>query len=179
MEIGAFRTYPADYTPPNAAASEYQPIPLEKIEDFGVHADRYYALDLSIFKTSLDSSLINLLWHKYWVNTLAASPLLNNKAFIGGQLSDISVLPPHACSALCLRVGSHVAVAYRIQAPQSLYAHHLAKHLAHVWLVHVLLRPAKMLLGSQTRDLCSSEARQGKLLDGDAAGQRAQSEQAE
>jgi hypothetical protein len=61
VEIGAFRTYPADYTPPNAAKSEYQPIPLNKIEDFGVHADRYYQLDLTIFKTSLDSRLIDLL----------------------------------------------------------------------------------------------------------------------
>ena len=90
MEIGAFRTYPADYTPPDAAASEYQPIPLEKIEDFGVHADRYYALDVSIFKTSLDTNIINLLWNKYWVNTLAASPLLSNRAFLGGQLADVS-----------------------------------------------------------------------------------------
>jgi hypothetical protein len=94
VEIGAFRTYPADYTPPDVAASEYQPIPLNKIEDFGVHASRYYSLDVSIFKTSLDSSIINLLWNKYWVNTLAASPLLSNKAFLGGQLEDVSALPP-------------------------------------------------------------------------------------
>jgi hypothetical protein len=90
VEIGAFRTYPADYTPPNAAKSEYQPIPLNKIEDFGVHADRYYQLDLSIFKTSLDSRLIDLLWNKYWVNTLASSPLLASKGFVAGQLDDAS-----------------------------------------------------------------------------------------
>lgn len=34
VDIGAFRTYPKDYTPPNASASEYQSIPLDKIEDF-------------------------------------------------------------------------------------------------------------------------------------------------
>lgn len=59
-----------------------------------MHASRYYSLDVSIFKTSLDSSIINLLWNKYWVNTLAASPLLSNKAFLGGQLEDVSALPP-------------------------------------------------------------------------------------
>jgi hypothetical protein len=26
-----------DYTPPDALASEYQTIPLDKVEDFGVH----------------------------------------------------------------------------------------------------------------------------------------------
>ncbi|KAJ1555813.1 COP9 signalosome complex subunit 5 [Cladochytrium tenue] len=37
VEIGAFRTYPADYKPPDEGPSQYQSIPLNKIEDFGVH----------------------------------------------------------------------------------------------------------------------------------------------
>ncbi|KAF5461529.1 hypothetical protein F2P56_017618 [Juglans regia] len=37
VEIGAFRTYPEGYKPPNEPVSEYQTIPLNKIEDFGVH----------------------------------------------------------------------------------------------------------------------------------------------
>eukprot|EP00892_Ulva_mutabilis_P012713 jgi/Ulvmu1/9814/UM056_0055.1 len=98
VEIGAFRTYPEGYTPPNSAPSEYQPIPLNKIEDFGVHADMYYSLEISIFKTSLDSQIIKLLWNKYWANTLSASPLLANEAFIGGQLEDMSMkLDKAAC----------------------------------------------------------------------------------
>lgn len=32
------------YTPPDAIASEYQSIPLNKIEDSGVHANQYYPL---------------------------------------------------------------------------------------------------------------------------------------
>jgi COP9 signalosome complex subunit 5 len=59
-----------------------------------VHADRYYQLDLTIFKTSLDSRLIDLLWNKYWVNTLASSPLLASKAFVAGQLDDASTCLP-------------------------------------------------------------------------------------
>ncbi len=35
-----------------------QTIPLEKIEDFGVHANQYYQLDVSFFKSSLDSHLL-------------------------------------------------------------------------------------------------------------------------
>lgn len=105
MEIGAFRTYPEGYTPPDATPSEYQPIPLNKIEDFGVHADMYYTLDLSIFKTSLDSQIIKLLWNKYWANTLSASPLLSNDGFIGGQLEDLGEIPqahqPFAAARCC------------------------------------------------------------------------------
>lgn len=37
VEIGAFRTYPQGYKPPDEPVSEYQTIPLNKIEDFGVH----------------------------------------------------------------------------------------------------------------------------------------------
>lgn len=97
VEIGAFRCYPEvkhplcsrgeafqltlpndkGYTPPTASTSEYQPIPLDKVEDFGVHANAYYQLDISIFKSSLDTQLLNSLWNKYWVNTLSQSPLIS------------------------------------------------------------------------------------------------------
>jgi len=78
VDIGAFRTYPEDYKPPSSAGgSEYQSIPLSKIEDFGVHANSYYQLEVSIFKSSLDDKLLGLLWNKYWVNTLSQSPLIS------------------------------------------------------------------------------------------------------
>ncbi|KAJ3515211.1 hypothetical protein NMY22_g14506 [Coprinellus aureogranulatus] len=89
VDIGAFRTYPENYTPPNAAASEYQSIPLSKIEDFGVHANQYYQVDVEIFKSTLDNELLALLWNKYWVNTLSQSPLISNRAYAVSQLSDL------------------------------------------------------------------------------------------
>ncbi|KAG6879628.1 hypothetical protein C0992_000463 [Termitomyces sp. T32_za158] len=78
VDIGAFRTYPEGYTPPNVAASEYQSIPLHKIEDFGVHANQYYQVDVEIFKSSLDNELLAMLWNKYW-----------NRAYAVSQLSDL------------------------------------------------------------------------------------------
>jgi COP9 signalosome complex subunit 5 len=66
-----------NYTPPNVAESEYQSIPLNKIEDFGVHASRYYSLEITHFKSSLDSKLLDLLWNKYWAMTLSQSPLVS------------------------------------------------------------------------------------------------------
>ncbi|RDB27560.1 COP9 signalosome complex subunit 5 [Hypsizygus marmoreus] len=89
VDIGAFRTYPENYTPPNVSASEYQSIPLSKIEDFGVHANQYYQVDVEIFKSSLDNELLALLWNKYWVNTLSQSPLISNRAYSVSQLADL------------------------------------------------------------------------------------------
>ncbi|CAL1708983.1 unnamed protein product [Somion occarium] len=89
VDIGAFRTYPENYTPPDAAASEYQSIPLSKIEDFGVHANQYYPLEVQIFKSSLDNELLGLLWNKYWINTLSQSALISNRAYAVSQLNDL------------------------------------------------------------------------------------------
>lgn len=90
VEIGAFRTFPQGVKPPGATTSEYQTIPLNKIEDFGVHAEEYYTLSISFFKSSLDSHLLRLLWNKYWVSTLSSSPLLMNSQFLAGQIKDLS-----------------------------------------------------------------------------------------
>ncbi|KAF3597432.1 hypothetical protein DY000_02023614 [Brassica cretica] len=76
VEIGAFRTYPEGHKISDDHVSEYQTIPLNKIEDFGVHCKQYYSLDITYFKSSLDSHLLELLWNKYWVNTLSSSPVL-------------------------------------------------------------------------------------------------------
>lgn len=91
VTVGAFRTYPANYQPPATGAdAQYQSIPLSKIEDFGVHANSYYALDVSYFKSSLDTHLLDLLWNKYWLNTLSSSPHLTNQAYTTGQIQDLS-----------------------------------------------------------------------------------------
>lgn len=51
VDIGAFRTFPPDYKPTSTESTEYQSIPLNKIEDFGVHANSYYPLEVSVFKS--------------------------------------------------------------------------------------------------------------------------------
>jgi COP9 signalosome complex subunit 5 len=90
VDIGAFRTFPPDYKPPNAGPSEYQTIPLNKIEDFGAHADSYYPLKVEHFKSSLDSQLLDMLWNKYWASTLAQSPVVLNRSYTVGQLDDLA-----------------------------------------------------------------------------------------
>ncbi|RKO92964.1 JAB1/Mov34/MPN/PAD-1 ubiquitin protease-domain-containing protein [Blyttiomyces helicus] len=90
VEIGAFRTYPQGYKPPDEGPSEYQTIPLSKIEDFGVHCKQYYQLEISYFKSILDANFLELLWHKYWVNTLSSSSLITNREYTALQISDLA-----------------------------------------------------------------------------------------
>ena len=91
VEIGAFRTYPGDYKPTDSGAGDgYQTIPLAKVEDFGAHSSRYYSLEVSHFKSSLDTHLLELLWNKYWVQTLSQSPLFTNREYSSKQMLDLS-----------------------------------------------------------------------------------------
>ena len=55
VEIGAFRAYPENYSPPDEISLDKQVIPVDKIEDFGVHYKRYYSLEVSFFKSTMDS----------------------------------------------------------------------------------------------------------------------------
>ncbi|KAI4985767.1 hypothetical protein ZWY2020_018397 [Hordeum vulgare] len=54
------RTYLKDYKPPDEHV-KYQAIPLNKTEDFGVHCKQYYSLDITYFKSSMASQLVDLL----------------------------------------------------------------------------------------------------------------------
>nr|CAG4640902.1 EOG090X078Z [Eulimnadia texana] len=88
------------YKPPNEEPSEYQTIPLNKIEDFGVHCKQYYALDVTYFKSSLDKRLLDSLWNKYWVSTLSSSSLITNADYTTGQVADLSEKLEQAESSL-------------------------------------------------------------------------------
>ena len=91
VDIGAFRTFPENYKPPSSGADDdYQTIPLAKMEDFGAHASRYYALEVTSYKSTLDSHLLELLWNKYWVSTLSQSPLFTNRDYSSKQMLDLS-----------------------------------------------------------------------------------------
>ena len=96
VEIGAFRTYPEDYIQQKEKArggvgeDGFQSIPHGKIEDFGAHAGHYYSLEVSHFKSSLDSKLLEALWNKYWVGTLSASPLFSNREYGTKQIMDLA-----------------------------------------------------------------------------------------
>jgi COP9 signalosome complex subunit 5 len=91
VEIGAFRTYPEGHKPSNAGTtSSSTAVPTAKAADFGAHADRYYSLEVSHFKTTLDTQLLEQLWHKYWVQTLGQNPMFTNREYGNKQLLELS-----------------------------------------------------------------------------------------
>merc|ERR1712014_440626 len=49
---------------------------------------QYYSLPIEIFKNSLDNTLLELLWNKYWIDTLSSSPLLHNRGFCNQMVQD-------------------------------------------------------------------------------------------
>jgi len=88
VELRAFRTWPADFTPPEHLQNT---VPKGKGEfDYGVHAQKYYELKVTVFKSSLDSVLLEQLWSKYWVKTLAVSRNLFNRDFDATQLAELN-----------------------------------------------------------------------------------------
>lgn len=91
VEIGAFRTYPENYKADTSTDSDgFQTIPMDKAQDFGAHADRYYSMEVSHYKSSLDTKLLASLWNKYWIGTLSSSPLLQNREFGTRQIKDLA-----------------------------------------------------------------------------------------
>jgi COP9 signalosome complex subunit 5 len=104
VEIGAFRTYPASHKPADTASGVaedgFQAVPLAKAAEFGAHASRYYSLEISHFKSTLDSHILELLWHKYWVQTLSQSPLLTNRDYGNKQILDLSSKIKEATAAV-------------------------------------------------------------------------------
>ena len=153
VEIGAFRTYPKDYTPPSAGEGDgYQTIPLNKIEDFGAHASRYYSLEISHFKSTLDTHLLELLWNKYWVSTLSQSPLFTNREYSSKQMLDLGGKIRQAERSI--KVGSRGGQ-YRIGGKDT----QLDK----------VIRDSNKIAGEEVTGLLASEVK-GKLFNGVGAG---------
>ena len=92
VEIGAFRTYPEGYKPEgqDSSAEGMAAVPMAKAADFGAHANRYYSLEISHYKSTLDSKLLEALWNKYWVQTLSSSPLFTNRDYVTAQIEDLA-----------------------------------------------------------------------------------------
>lgn len=89
VEIGAFRCYPDGYTPPENSVSKYR-IPPDRIQDFGAHCKKFYPLDISIYKSTTDAKMFDLLWSKYWVKALTSSPLIVARDYITKKLSNVT-----------------------------------------------------------------------------------------
>jgi COP9 signalosome complex subunit 5 len=94
-EIGAFRTFDESVAKKSkhdadGSSSQAVVVPQEKIEDFGVHANRYYSLAVEVFKTETDSAMLGALWEETWFETLQASPLEKNMGLFCKEMKDVT-----------------------------------------------------------------------------------------
>jgi len=88
--LGAFRTYPKDYKPKepinwSTAQTVYG------IDDPGYYKDEFYPLEVSVFKSSMDTALFELLWNRYWVKGLATSKNLLTREYTAAKITDVAV----------------------------------------------------------------------------------------
>lgn len=133
VEIGAFRTYPVNQQSGGVATSANkdnstgdasgagggsgaktdggQAVPLAKAAEFGAHADKYYSLDVSHYKSTLDTHLLELLWHKYWVQTLSQNQLLTQRDYGNNQLLDLASKIREATNVVSRRSGQGIVPA--------------------------------------------------------------------
>ncbi|KAF4676515.1 COP9 signalosome complex subunit 5 [Perkinsus chesapeaki] len=71
IEIGAFRTYEKSSSAPSGTAADGAArvvgnIPLDKVQDFGAHANSYYALQVEYLKSPLDNLILSKLSNSSW-----------------------------------------------------------------------------------------------------------------
>ena len=64
-------------------------IPGEKVDDFGLHAHKYYKVEHNVFKSQLDGVVLDRLWNEYWIHTLSSSPILTNKDFVNKSVVSV------------------------------------------------------------------------------------------
>ena len=88
MAVGCFRAYPDTYK--EGKATEADSIPLAKFEEFGLHANEYYKLEHTFFKSKTDQDLLERLWTRYWVHTISSQTLVKNREFMTGCLIDVA-----------------------------------------------------------------------------------------
>lgn len=69
VSIGGFRTYPEEFSGRNRSQSQ-RSIPLEKVEEYGVHAHEYYEVGTSFFKTTGDEFVLQVIRNNHWADCL-------------------------------------------------------------------------------------------------------------
>lgn len=161
VEIGAFRTYPeghkaegslgASAGSKNGATAGDRSVPLAKAADFGAHADRYYSLEVSHYKSTLDTSLLELLWNKYWVQTLSQSPLFTNRDYGNKQMLDLGSKIREATTML----GRHSRGGGQMFVGSKTVDNELEK----------LARDSRAVVGKEVQGLVATEAK-AKLFNG-------------
>lgn len=60
------------------------------MQDYGVHCNDYYSLNVSIFKSDGNMRLLDILSKKYWIQALASQTHLSKKEVFSNQVTDFA-----------------------------------------------------------------------------------------
>ena len=88
IDFGCFRMYSNEKTA--RQIQQFDSIPLNRAEEFGVHQNRYYRMPHFFFQSKFESSMIKLMYKNYWVESLCANALLVNEDFYKEKVEDVS-----------------------------------------------------------------------------------------
>ena len=89
INVKCFRTFTEKYANSTKVLSDN--IPSDKLKDFGAFADKYYQLEHSFYKSPKEDDLLEVLWSKYWIESISACPTRSLKDYTTKKLEDIAV----------------------------------------------------------------------------------------
>lgn len=108
LSIGAFRTYPLNYVPPEELNANDEPdVPMKKIAEFGASYKRYYSLEVELFQNDLDNNIIESLWKKYWMSHLSSSPFYGNINYYQQNIEEVCGCSRDLCKREFVFVNNH------------------------------------------------------------------------
>lgn len=89
VDVGAFRTYPENYVPPERSQSRSF-VPADKINDFGSHWKKYYSMEVEFFRSEADELILKQLWNENWAAALSSNPALLGRRHFSEQIMEAS-----------------------------------------------------------------------------------------
>jgi COP9 signalosome complex subunit 5 len=69
---------------------EFDNIPMNRAEEFGVHKNKYYRMPHYFFQSKFENNIIKLIYKNYWVYSLCSKSLLINEDFYQEKVEDVS-----------------------------------------------------------------------------------------
>lgn len=88
VEVGCFMTYSQDTS--TNRSNFIENIPINKAQEFGYHANKYYKLSHQFFESKFESQIIKLLYKNYWTETLSSNVVQLNDTYTKSLVEDMS-----------------------------------------------------------------------------------------
>jgi COP9 signalosome complex subunit 5 len=84
LQLGGYRTYPED------GKRDSEPVSTDLVLKYGTAAHKYYELDISYFKSRLDTAVLSDITTRSYGQAISCSPLQLNAEYIGGKVKEVA-----------------------------------------------------------------------------------------